>query len=379
MNCGKSEAITVTGFATEVDVIENDIKDIFNIGIDIAGHYNDNENVDKDYARYIYVAGNKVENAVSTIAANGGIYVDGSKGVLVERNYVTKCPFGISIDIEEDIPDEKYNVEDIIVSSNLFINNTIGEIRVGSAPIHNGSVTNTVIVNNTLIHPNTATSAAIVVGKGHDNTIVNNVVYDQGTWNNLIYTDDNSTDEDLYNIYFKNNYLYSTNHLWFVGGLYLNLAGHSYTEEEFQALDFTQDNIVGDQKPLNDDYSIIEGSDLSGVGSENNYAYILRDYNGLLRESPIDLGYITYNHREETEQTASVLGERFPFINDYTVVDSVDLEPDEEENNNNNSNSNETGTSNSIINPNTSDTIIFCLIFIGISAVTFVSVKKLKR
>ena len=105
MNCGKSEAITVTGFVTEVDVIENDIKDIFNIGIDIAGHYNDNENVDKDYARYIYVAGNKVENAVSTIAANGGIYVDGSKGVLVERNYVTKCPFGISIDIEEDIPD----------------------------------------------------------------------------------------------------------------------------------------------------------------------------------------------------------------------------------------------------------------------------------
>lgn len=363
MNCGRSEAITVTGYVTEVDIIENDVKDIENIGIDVVGGYKANSNPNYDYARYVYVAGNTIDNAVSTIAYNGGIYVDGAQGVLVERNMVSNCPYGISIDQEIYVGDEKYTAQDIIISSNYFINNTIGEIRLGGSKTTNTSVIDTHIINNTVIHPSTSGSGLLVLGQGHNNYIVNNVMIDNGTWNNLVYTDDYSQQENLYNIYFNNNYLYSKNHLYFVDGKYFYIAGVSYDEEGFKSLDTAKDNIISVDVELNSDYSVKEGTILASSGLKTDYFSILRDYNGDLREEPIDLGYITINRKNDTEEDLNKLKEIFPFKNDYTIIDPIipddtndDLDDPQED-----------GESEIIENPQTGDNITFYIVLLVIS------------
>jgi len=319
MDCGKSEAITVAGYTNKVDVIENEIHDIFNIGIDIAGHYGANSDPNKDYARYVYVAGNKVVNGVSTIADNSGIYVDGAKGVLVERNYVEGCPFGISVDQENDIADTNLHVEDIIVSSNLFVNNLKGGIRIGTAKLLASSVFNSTIINNTVIHPNTAGTGALVVAKSHDNEIVNNVIIDQGTWNNIVFTDDYSTPNEIYNTTFRNNYLWSPNRLWFVDQKYLHLAGSQYTEAEFDALDFTYDNILGQRITLNSDYSAVAETALANSGYNHSYKSILRDYNGDLGIDTISLGYINVDKKTDTAADLAALTDVFPFKKNYII------------------------------------------------------------
>ena len=334
MDCGRSEAITLTGYVAEADIIENEINDIVNIGIDVAGGYKANSNPDYDYARNIYVAGNKVDNAVSTIAYNGGIYVDGAQGVLVERNMVTNCPYGISIDQEVYVSDEKYTAQNIIVSSNYFINNTIGGIRLGGSKGANTSVINSTVINNTAIHSPGAGSSVLVLGKSKNNNIVNNVFVDNGTWNNLIYTDDNSTEDDLININIYNNYLYHAHREGF-GKKYFVFGATQYTESEFKDLPTVKDNIIGENVNLNSDNSVVAGSTLDGIGLITEYSSILRDYNGYLREEPLDLGYITNKRKVDTEEDLNKLKSKFAFENDYTVIDPVinNPEPDDSENN----------------------------------------------
>ncbi len=354
MDCGRSEAITVTGYVTEVDIIENEVKDIVNIGIDVVGGYGANSNPDYDYARYIYVAGNKVENAVSTIAYNGGIYVDGAQAVLVERNKVSNCPYGISIDQEIYVDDEKYTAQDIIVSSNLFINNTIGGIRFGGSKGSNTSVINSKLINNTVINPATSLSSALVFGKGHDNEVINNVIIDEGTWNNLIYTDDFSEPTDLYNTNIFNNYLYTAKYASIER--YFVFANTKYSKQEFLDLEFVNDdNKIAIEEELNLDYSVKDTSILNTSGLSNGYTLLLRDYNGDLRDEPLSLGYITNSKKVDTEDDLNKLNEKFGFKKDYEVVDPIINTTTDPTNNNENNNTTTDPTNNNENNNTTPD------------------------
>ena len=320
MDCGKSEAIIINGYVNKVDVIENEINDIFNIGIDVAGHYGANSDPNKDYARYVYVAGNKISNAVSTIADNGGIYVDGAKGVLVERNYITGCPFGISVGQENNITDSNLHVEDVVVSYNYIESSIKGGIRVGTNKLLGSSVFNSVVINNTIIQDPTAGSGSLVIGKSHDNEFVNNVVYDKGSWHNIVLTDDNSTEEEIYNTIIQHNYLYSTNHMWYEGGRYFKIAGAHMTEAEFDAVENYKDNIIGQQYALTDKNVIVAGTPLEIKGTNHEYKSILRDYEGKLGTDVIGMGYININSREETDETQAELKSVFPFKKNYLVA-----------------------------------------------------------
>lgn len=359
MDCGKSEAIIVSGYVNKVDIIENEINDIFNIGIDVAGHYGANSDANKDYARYVYIAGNKVTNARSDIADNGGIYVDGAKGVLVERNFVTGCPFGISVGQENDIADTNLHTEDIIVSANYITNSVKGGIRIGTAQRLSSSVLNSLIINNTILQPNTALSGALIIGKNHDNMIQNNVIHDFGTWNNLIFTDDNSTPAEIYNTILKNNYLYSTNRAGFASGYFL-IAGTQYTESAFEALDYTINNYLRNPATFSTNYT----SDyFTGKGADHTLRSVLRDYEGFLGTETADLGYIFTNRKTDTEEDLAKLTDVFPFSKNY-IID---------------------GASTGIVdpcaveNPVTLDSILNYVAILGAGCVAILFVKKLSR
>ncbi|MCR4581421.1 MAG: DUF1565 domain-containing protein [Bacilli bacterium] len=373
MDCGKSEAITTTGYVNKVDIIENDIRNIFNIGIDIAGHYSANSNPDKDYSRYVYVAGNVVISATSTIADNSGIYVDGAKGVLVERNYVEDCPFGVSIDQENDVTNINHHTEDIVVSSNLFYHNIKGGIRVGTTSLLSSSVFNSVIINNTVMQKTTAGTGALVIAKSHDNEIVNNVIFDEGSWNNLIFTDDYSTSNEIYNYSIANNYLWSNNHLWFVNDEYFFLANTHYTEVTFAALPFVTNNIIGTAVSLNTDYSIVAGSILDGAGLSHEYKSILRDYNGNLGTSSISLGYINVQTKTDTEEDINALSDIFPFKKNYIIEHDPNIrycscvEPEKPTTNEIEVNGEVKGAEEETNNPKTSDSLYIYVLIIIIS------------
>ena len=302
MDCGRSEAIVLSGYVENVDIIENNIKDIFNIGIDIAGLYDANPDPTKDYTRHVYIAGNKIENAVSDIKHNAGIYIDGGQDVLIERNFVTGCPYGIEVGVEQNETGSDYNPKNIIVSSNLLVNNLQTELRIGASATSNNPVVNSYVINNTLIHPETAEDSAIILGEGHDNYIINNVVVDNGTHNRLINTDDGSTSSQLYNLYIQNNYMY---HKYFAGKTtqYFKIADTRYSEAEFQTLDFVTDNVIGQEIELDDNYVVKVGTILETCGLKNDLVLSLRDYNGTLRDEPVNLGYITINSKNETDET----------------------------------------------------------------------------
>ncbi|MBO7560826.1 hypothetical protein J6T21_02200 [Candidatus Saccharibacteria bacterium] len=324
IECGFSEVITVNGYTAMVDVIENYIHDVQNIGIDIAGQYGANSDPAKDYARYVYVAGNRIDNAASASAVNAGIYVDGAKNVLVERNMVTNSPMGISIGEENQIVDLDYFTEGIIVSSNLLVNNTKSGLRIGTSSLRNSAVVNSVIVNNTIINPNTAAGAPIVVGKSHDNKIINNVIVDRGTWNGIFYTDDYSTTADFYNYTIDYNFFFAYNYnMWQFDGPVFNIAGQTFPYNDFNNSGYGEHNVflaTGTDVSLNSvldiNNNIVDGSALEGAGVNHDYDW-LRDYEGNLRDTnSIDLGYLANNIRISTTEDMARLTTEFPFTRD---------------------------------------------------------------
>ena len=368
IDCGRSEAIVLSGYVENVDIIENNIKDIFNIGIDIAGLYDANPDSTKDYTRHVYIAGNKIENAVSDIKQNAGIYVDGGQDVLIERNYVTGCPYGIEVGVEQNEVGDSYNPSNLIVSSNLLVNNTHAELRIGASATSDNPVVNSYVIYNTMIHPETAEDAAIILGEGHDNYIVNNVVVDNGTHNRMITTDDGSTTAELYNLYIQNNYMY---HKRYAGSTtqYFKIANTRYTETDFQALDNVIGNVIGQEIELDDDYVVKVGTVLATCGLKNDLALTLRDYNGKLREEPINLGYIAINFKDETEEPE----EQVVPDEKENVTPSSDITPEEK--------NNTTKKEEEIKNPQTADNLwLYPIIFIiGLALLSMASVNIRKQ
>ena len=317
IECGLSEVITVNGYTAMVDVIENYIHDVKNIGIDIAGHYGANSDPDKDYARYVYVAGNRIDNAVSDVAVNAGIYVDGAKNVLVERNSVTNSPMGISIGEESEVTSEEYATEGIIISSNFLKGNNKGSLRIGTSPSRSSTVINSVVINNTIVNEATALGAPIIIAKSHDNKILNNVVIDEGTWNGLIHTDGTSGAEDIYNYEIDYNYFFAyAFHMWYQDGLPFNIANVSYAYNDFNNSGYGSHNVYSTDALdtlVDANYSIVAGSALEGAGTDYDSDW-LRDFDGNLRDNDhIDLGYIANNTRGETAEDTARLTAEFPF------------------------------------------------------------------
>jgi len=147
-NCrtGYSEALTLNGNVDGFLVQGNVVHDISNIGIDIAGNYGICSNASKDHARNGSVIGNSVYNCKSGVAAADGIYVDGGAAVIVERNEVYNCQWGIEIGCEN----VGKTTSGITVRDNLIYNNALSGLVLGGYNYPStGKVINSILSNNT--------------------------------------------------------------------------------------------------------------------------------------------------------------------------------------------------------------------------------------
>lgn len=141
---GYSEGLAVNGNVDGFEVVNNIVHNISNIGIDIIGH--EGEAPQNDQARNGLIAGNEVYQCKSPYATAAGIYVDGGKDLIIERNKVYQCQWGIEVGCEN----VGKTTSNVVVRSNwIFKNDDAGIVMGGfDFPGGSGKVINCQFTNN---------------------------------------------------------------------------------------------------------------------------------------------------------------------------------------------------------------------------------------
>ena len=178
---GRSEALTVNGNVQYFTVSNNIVHDIGNIGIDIAGHFGACSDPARDQARNGIVSGNIIYNCQSPNGggAAAGLYVDGAKDILLERNIVHDTQRGLEVGCEN----YGTTTSGITVRDNIIYNNLKSGLWMGGYnPTHAGKVVNSRAFNN-ICYKNDVSGAhegelTVAVVDGVE--IKNNVFYGSG-------------------------------------------------------------------------------------------------------------------------------------------------------------------------------------------------------
>lgn len=173
---GFSEAMTLDGNVNGFTIKNCQIHDNTNIGIGLAGNYLVSSNPSTDHARNGLIINNTCYKNLSAYATSGGIYVDGGKNIIIEKNKCYENGYGIEVGCEEN-----GTTDSITVKNNLIFNNQQAGLSVGGYnTLTTGQVLNSVFRSNTLFQNNSLND-----GTGEMSlTKASNCVFE----NNIFYT-----------------------------------------------------------------------------------------------------------------------------------------------------------------------------------------------
>ncbi len=295
-----SEALTLNGNVNGFVVEGNYVHDVNNIGIDFIGGETDIHGTLG--ARNGRCSGNRVERARSSYGGGyaAGIYVDGGRNIILEKNSVSYSDMGIELGAENS----GWNTTNITVRSNLlYLNDKVG-IVFGGYDSSAGRVRNCSILNNTLVRNN---RLGISGGDFHGECIVQyagNTIIE----NNLIFVDErgdrravseeaaagNSNNRLDYNLYYCSAGLQLIQFQW-MGGAYTGFSTYTNSvtgvEEHSYGTDPGLENSSGLDFHLTSDSAAIESG---------NPAYLpgisVTDYEGNPRvlNGRVDIGAYEY-------------------------------------------------------------------------------------
>jgi hypothetical protein len=183
---GNSETINVDGNVDGFQITNNVVHDVDNIGIDCIGFEGVSPIAGQDQARNGEVSGNTVYNVTSlkNPAYGGqqsadGIYVDGGKSIVIERNIVHNADIGIEVASEH----VGKVASEVIVRNNLdYLSNVVG-ISIGGYDRSVGGTLSCTFVNNTLYENDTTNSGSgelQIQYHTSGNAFKNNVLYASG-------------------------------------------------------------------------------------------------------------------------------------------------------------------------------------------------------
>lgn len=177
---GDSEALTLNGNVEQFTISNNTVHDCNNIAIDCIGW--ENTASDNDQTRDGIISGNTVYNITSygnpaygTERSAGGIYIDGGKDIIIERNLSHHCDLGMEVACEHS----GKTTSGVTVRDNIIYMCNVTGIAIGGYSEKVGSVLNCLIQHNTLFSNDTTESGngELMIQVGHDNTISNNIIY----------------------------------------------------------------------------------------------------------------------------------------------------------------------------------------------------------
>lgn len=192
---GFSEALAVNGNVDGFVIAKNEVHDVTNIGIDIIGHEGTCSDPNLDQARNGEIIDNETYNCLSPYATSAGIYVDGAKDLLIERNRVHHNQWGIEIGCET--PGKTTNA--ITVRNNFIYANSTAGIACGGYDYPNsGSVSNTQIINNTLFGNDTENdySGEMYLSHNVGMIITGNIFYATNTQGEMM-SDENLSNQSV--------------------------------------------------------------------------------------------------------------------------------------------------------------------------------------
>jgi len=167
LRTGASESVVLNGNVTNFQVTNNTVHDCNNIGIDFIGFEGTNPDESLDQARNGVCSGNTVYRIDSkynpayggnfTTGGNNntrsapGLYVDGGRDILLERNHVYDCNYAVSVGSENT----GKVVSNVTVRNNILHHCHVGGIVIGGSGTGNGGVTNSSFTHNTIYQNDT--------------------------------------------------------------------------------------------------------------------------------------------------------------------------------------------------------------------------------
>jgi len=174
---GWSESMVLNGNVENFVVSHNKVHDNDNIGIDFIGFEGECPTPALDQARNGVCTDNVVYNITSygnpaygTDRSADGLYVDGGKNIIIERNKVDNCDIAIELASEH----RGKSTEGITVRNNFASRSYQGNLEMGGYAANKGNAVNCVLVNNTTYQ---GTGGEIVVQNNCNGiTIKNNIL-----------------------------------------------------------------------------------------------------------------------------------------------------------------------------------------------------------
>lgn len=183
LKTGNSESMVLNGNVTGFAVTNNRVHDNNNIGIDFVGFENTCPDPALDRARDGVCRGNVVWNISSRrnpsyggVAAADGIYCDGAKNVIIERNLIYLCDIGVELASEN----AGGNCDGCILRDNFISRCRVAGLGLGGYDAQRGSTLNCTVTNNTFYLNDTLRTGSGEVMLQHfltNNTIKQNVFF----------------------------------------------------------------------------------------------------------------------------------------------------------------------------------------------------------
>jgi hypothetical protein len=186
LKLGLSEAVSVNGNVDTFQVTNNKVHDNNNIGIVMIGFEGISPAPTLDQARNGTVVTNVVYNNSSngnssyTGYSAGGIYVDGGKDIVIERNDTHNNDIGIEVTSEH----AGHYASGVTVRNNLIYRNVMTGISLGGYDQFRGYTQNCFFLNNTIYYNDTLAmnDGQITFNYNTQNNVVkNNAIYGSAT------------------------------------------------------------------------------------------------------------------------------------------------------------------------------------------------------
>ena len=218
---GWSEGLAINGNVDGFEITLNEVYNISNIGIDAIGY--EGTASTNDYARNGLISQNIVHDCPSPYADCAGIYIDGARDLIIERNLCYNNQYGIEIGNEHS----GTTTQDIIVRNNIVHSNSYAGLLIGG---YVGNVTNCTVSGNTTYANNTSNTwrgELELSDKLSNSTFENNIFYATNT-DNLIILAEGTEPSGIslnYNIVYHSNGTSSDDFDWY---------GTSYSFTDFQ-------------------------------------------------------------------------------------------------------------------------------------------------
>ena len=209
-----SEALTLNGNVTAFAVTNNVIRDVNNIGIDMIGGETDIQPDATKVARNGLCAGNHVTRARSIYGGGyaAGIYVDGGRDIVIERNVVTQSDLGMEIGSEH----HGNVVTGVVVRNNVLYANEKAGLAFGGYKSTVGRVQSCRFEGNTVYGNDT-----LGVGLGDlwiqiaSGNVVRDNVFMSTAQNRLLASDEGNESNTLdYNVWFAPGGAGATKFTW---------------------------------------------------------------------------------------------------------------------------------------------------------------------